>query len=104
MLKIELDATNCKLQSRQLPAKDGKPGRNLYWQVGYMHTGGRYPIEVQIPLEEGQPAYPAGEYFMHPSSFQANAYNNPEIKKYGMVLSPLNEIDLLLDREFKNSK
>ncbi|MCU8036855.1 MULTISPECIES: G5P family DNA-binding protein [unclassified Shewanella] len=93
MLKIELDASNCKLQTRQLPPKDGKAGRNLYWQIGYMHTGGRYPVEVQIPLEEGQPAYPAGPYFVHPSSFQASKYNNPEFKPFAFTLAPLNEID-----------
>lgn len=104
MLKIELDAQDCQLQTRTFEGKDGKPPRTIYWQVGYMYTGGRYPVQVQIPLAEGVPAYPAGQYFMHPCSFQANKFNKPEINPFEVVLAPLNEIDLLLDREFKHSK
>lgn len=104
MLKIELDAQDCGLKNQTFPSKDGKPPRTIYWQVGYMYTGGRYPVKVQIPLEEGQPAYPAGQYFMHPSSFQANKFNKPEINPFKVILAPLNEIDLLLDRDFKNLK
>lgn len=104
MLKIELDASDCALQSDTYPAKDGKLARTVYYQIGYMYTGGRYPVKVKLPMESGQPAYPAGQYFMHPSSFQATKFNKPEINPFKTILAPLNEIDLLLDRDFKNLK
>jgi hypothetical protein len=97
MLKIEFDTLDCQLQSRVLAGKEGKPSRTMYWQVGYMYTGGRYPVQVQIGLEEGQPAYPAGEYFLHPSSFQTDSYNKPELKKFGLVLSPISEINAFIN-------
>lgn len=99
MLKIELDAQDCALQSQTFPAKEGKPARTIYWQVGYMYTGGRYPVKVQIPLEEGQLAYPAGQYFMHPSSFQANKFNKPEINPFKVTLAPWSDLDSYLGRK-----
>lgn len=99
MLKIELDAQNCQLQKRTFEGKDGKPARTIYWQVGYMYTGGRYPVEVQLPLAEGVPAYPAGIYFMHPCSFQANKFNKPEINPFEVTLAPWSELDSLLGRK-----
>ncbi|AUD60368.1 hypothetical protein AYJ58_13170 [Shewanella sp. Pdp11] len=99
MLKIELDAQDCKLEQQTFPSKDGKAPRTIYWQVGYMYTGGRYPVKVQIPLKDGQPAYPAGQYFMHPSSFQANKFNKPEINPFEVTLAPWSELDALIGRK-----
>lgn len=96
MLKIELDASNCHLQKRTFEGGEGKSSRTVFWQVGYMYTGGRYPVEVQLPLEEGQPPYPAGIYFMHPSSFQANKYNKPEINPFKVHLAPWSELNSFL--------
>lgn len=99
MLKIELDAQDCQLQTRTFEGKDGKPPRTIYWQVGYMYTGGRYPVQVQIPLAEGVPAYPAGQYFMHPCSFQANKFNKPEINPFEVVLAPISQINSYIPQD-----
>lgn len=89
MLKIEIDSQDCVVQSRTFPANGDKPARTVYWQRAYMYNGGRYPVEVQIPLEEGVPANPAGEYEIHPSSFQVSRFNKIEVNPFNVVLQPL---------------
>jgi hypothetical protein len=91
MLKIEIDAQDAFVQSRTFAGKDGKPARNVYWQVAYMYNGGRYPVRVEIPMEEGVPAYPAGFYQLHTSCFQASKYNKIELNPFNLVLVPFDE-------------
>ena len=87
-MKINFDSQD-QLQSRVFKGRDGKPDRNVFWQNGYMYNGGRFPVLVEIPLEEGQPAYPPGDYEIHPSSFQANKYNKMELNPFKVLLVPM---------------
>jgi hypothetical protein len=93
MLKIEIDAQDAVIQSRTFPSNGDRPARTVYWQNAYMYNGGRYPVAVQIPLEEGVPANPAGQYEMHISAFQVSKYNKIEINPYN--------VPLVLVKEFK---
>ncbi len=87
MLKIEIDAQDI-IQSRVFKGRDGKPDRTNYWQNGYMYNGGRFPVLIEIPLEEGQSAYVAGDYEIHPSNFQASKYNKMELNPFKLILVP----------------
>ncbi len=89
MLKLEIDALDAMTQSRVFPANGDRPARTVYWQNAYMYNGGRYPVAVQIPLDEGVPPNPAGEYEIHPSSFQVSKYNKIEINPYNVILTPV---------------
>ncbi|QYJ87853.1 G5P family DNA-binding protein [Shewanella mesophila] len=88
-VKIEIDSQDCVVQQRSFKGQDGKPDRTIYWQRGYMYNGGRYPVEVQIPLEEGVPPNPAGEYEIHPSSFQVSRFGKIEVNPFNVLLTPL---------------
>ncbi len=94
MLKIEIFPENVKFETRTFPAKEDKPARTIYEQVAYAYLGGKFPVEMKLQLEEGQPPYAAGFYTLHSSSFVVNKYGALELKRYGMLIEPLEDIDL----------
>ncbi|EKO3894081.1 G5P family DNA-binding protein [Vibrio metschnikovii] len=94
MLKIEIFPENVKLESRSFPPKDDKPARTIYEQVAYAYLGGKFPVEMKFQLEQGQPAYAAGLYTLHPSSFTVNKYGALELKRYGILIERIEDIDL----------
>ncbi|HCG9143349.1 single-stranded DNA-binding protein [Vibrio parahaemolyticus] len=91
MLKIEIFPENVQIETRTIPAKEGKPTRNIYEQVAYAHLGGKFPVEMKLQLEEGQPAYVAGLYTIHPSSFVINQFGSLELKRFGLLIDPIDE-------------
>lgn len=89
MLKIEVFPENVNIQSRTIPGKDGKPGRTIYEQIAYAYLGGKFPVEMKLSLEENQPAYVAGEYTLHSSSFTVNNFGGLELKRFGIKIEAL---------------
>ncbi|WP_419721211.1 single-stranded DNA-binding protein, partial [Pectobacterium versatile] len=47
--------------------------------------GGDYPELIKINLEEGQPAYQAGFYTLHSSSFRVGSYNQLQIGRIVLI-------------------
>ncbi|ELV8596816.1 hypothetical protein QNE22_004251, partial [Vibrio fluvialis] len=68
-----------------------KPGRTIYEQLAYAYLGGKFPVEMKLGLEQGQPAYVAGLYTIHPSSFVINQYGSLELKRFGLLIEPINQ-------------
>ncbi|WP_070963511.1 single-stranded DNA-binding protein [Vibrio sonorensis] len=91
MLKIEIFKENEHIETRSIPAKDDKPAREIYEQVAYAHLGGKFPVEMKLQLEKGQPAYVTGLYTIHPSSFIINQYGSLELKRFGLLIAPIEE-------------
>lgn len=89
MLNIEIFPENQQIETRTITAKDNKPARNIYEQVAYAHLGGKFPVEMKLQLEQGQPAYAAGLYTIHPSSFAINQYGSLELKRFGLLIEPI---------------
>ncbi len=89
MLKIEVFPENAVIQTRTMPGKDGKPPRTFYEQTAYAYLGGKFPVEMKLSLEEGQPAYAAGEYTVHSSSYVINNFGGLELKRFGLLITPL---------------
>ena len=93
MLKIEVFPEDEKITTRAIPGKDGKPPRNIYEQIAYAYLGGKFPVQMKLSLEEGQPAYVAGTYSVHSSSYLVNNFGGLELKRFGLLIEPL-ELDL----------
>lgn len=91
MLKIEIFPENAHIETRTIPGKDDQPGREIYEQIAYAHLGGKFPVEMKLQLEKGQPAYVAGQYAIHPSSFAVNKYGSLELKRFGFLIEPINQ-------------
>ncbi len=72
-----------------ISAKNNKPFRMLT-QVGYAHTGGKYPVEFKIKMQEGQPAWPAGKYRLAVSSLVVGMRGDLEIGRE-MLLLPVDQ-------------
>jgi len=89
MLKIEIFQDDAQVKTRSIASKDDKPSRTIYEQVAYAHLGGKFPVEMKLQLDEGQPAYVAGIYTLHPSSFVINQYGSLELKRFGMLIEPI---------------
>lgn len=93
MLKIEVFPEDTTIQSRTIQGKDGKPPRTIHEQTAYAYLGGKFPVQMKLSLDEGQPAYVVGEYTVHNSSFTVNNYGGLELKRFGLTIEPL-EVDL----------
>ncbi|MGO2474217.1 MAG: single-stranded DNA-binding protein [Vibrio litoralis] len=93
MLKIEVFPEDEKFITRTIQGKDGKPPRNIYEQTAYAYLGGKFPVQMKLSLDEGQPAYVAGTYSVHSSSYVVNNFGGLELKRYGLLIEPL-ELDL----------
>ncbi|CAH8186285.1 single-stranded DNA-binding protein [Vibrio aestuarianus] len=89
MLKIEIFKENENLQIRTIPGKDGKQPRTIYEQTAYAYLGGKFPVEMKLNLEEGQPPHVAGFYTVHSSSFVINNFGGLELKRFGLLLTSL---------------
>ncbi|NOJ25721.1 single-stranded DNA-binding protein [Vibrio coralliilyticus] len=89
MLKIEIFQEDERLITRTIPGKEGKAPRTIYEQTAYAYLGGKFPVEMKLSLDEGQPAYAAGNYTVHSSSYAVNNFGGLELKRFGMLISPL---------------
>jgi len=93
MLTIEVFSDDVEIKSRTMPGKDGKPPRTIHEQDAYAYLGGKFPTLMKLQLEEGQPAYVAGKYTIHSSSFIVNNFGGLELKRFGQMIQPL-ELDI----------
>lgn len=89
MLKIEIFEEDERLITRTIPGKEGKSPRTIFEQRAYAYLGGKFPVEMKLSLDEGQPAYAAGIYTVHSSSYVVNNFGGLELKRFGMLISPL---------------
>lgn len=89
MLKIEIFPEHERISTRTIPGKDGKPARNIYEQIAYVYLGGKFPVEMKLSIEEGQPPYASGDYTVHSSSFTVNNFGGLELKRFGLLIEPL---------------
>lgn len=94
MLKIEVFPEDERISTRVIQGKDGKPPRNIYEQTAYAYLGGKFPVEMKLSLEEGQPPYATGTYTVHSSSYLVNNFGGLELKRYGLLIEPLEAPEL----------
>ncbi|GLT14047.1 single-stranded DNA-binding protein [Vibrio algivorus] len=92
-LIIEVFKENEVVDVRELPANDKRAAMKLYSQVAYAHTGGKFPVEFRLPLEEGQPAYTEGKYYFTQDSFKVGQFDRLEFDR-NLKLVPVNQAQL----------
>lgn len=92
MLKITVFKENENVQERHIEARADKPARTIRSQVAYVHLGGKFPVEMSLNLDDGQAAYPAGEYEVQPESFQVNQYGSLEIRRFDFFIAPVKNV------------
>ncbi|CAH7181249.1 fumarate reductase [Vibrio lentus] len=80
-LIIEIFKENELVDSRVIPAKGDRGAMTLYSQIAYAHLGGKFPVEMSLSLEEGQPAHSVGKYYVHSSSFKVGNYGRLEFDR-----------------------
>ncbi|MDF2185444.1 single-stranded DNA-binding protein [Grimontia hollisae] len=89
MLKIEVFPEDEQISIRTIPARDDKPERHIREQIAYAYLGGKFPVQMKLQIEEGQPHYAAGTYTVHSSSFTVNQFGGLELKRFGMIIEPV---------------
>ncbi|HAV1572253.1 TPA: hypothetical protein JG843_001715 [Vibrio parahaemolyticus] len=94
MLKIEVFPEDVRVSSRVIPGKEGKPARTIYEQIAYAYLGGKFPVEMKLSLEDGQVPYASGKYTVHSSSFTVNNFGGLELKRFGLLIEPLEAPEL----------
>ncbi|HFH0500533.1 TPA: single-stranded DNA-binding protein, partial [Salmonella enterica subsp. enterica serovar Onderstepoort] len=70
---------------------NGEPKKGLMFSQKVLARLGRQAIEIKIPLEQGQPAYPVGQYLIHPSTFKVGQYGDLNVGR-DFILFPLTEV------------
>lgn len=53
-------------------------------QSAGMHTGGDFPVSIKVHVEKGH-EYPPGEYIFAPSSYIADEFGNPKLKRVKLL-------------------
>lgn len=86
MLKIEIFPENETIDVRTIPSKDDKPSRTIFEQVAYAHLGGKFPVEMKIPLNKDDKPYEQGIYTLDHSSYTINNYGGLELKRFALKL------------------
>jgi hypothetical protein len=86
MLKIEIFPEDETIVTRTIPGRDGKQARTIYEQTAYAYLGGKFPVQMKLSIDEGQPPYTTGKYTVHSSSFTVNNYGGLELKRFGLIL------------------
>ncbi|RYU80347.1 single-stranded DNA-binding protein [Aliivibrio finisterrensis] len=89
MLKIEVFKEDAVLTERIIKPRDDKPGKTFYEQVAYAYLGGKFPVQIKLPMEKGQEPYAAGLYTPHSSSYVVNNFGGLELKRFGQLIQPL---------------
>lgn len=74
MIKIELNAMDCAVKTKEVTQKG--TGEILYFreQKAYIYNGGIYPKQFVIGLEREQAEYPAGFYTLSEDSFDVGDF------------------------------
>jgi hypothetical protein len=89
MLKIEVFQEDVTVNGRNIPPKDGKPGRTFYEQTAYVYLGGKFPVQMKLQVRDPSQPYAAGEYEIDSASFTVNNFGGLELKRFGLTLSKL---------------
>lgn len=85
-LIIEVFKENEVLDVREgISTKSGKPWK-MITQVGYAHTGGKYPVEFKIRMQDGQPFWPAGKYVLAFNSLVVGPHGDLEVGREMLLL------------------
>ncbi|MEZ8195651.1 single-stranded DNA-binding protein [Vibrio cortegadensis] len=87
-LLIEVFKENECLDVREGVTVKGKPWK-MITQIGYAHTGCKFPIEFKIKMSEGQPVWPAGKYHLSVNSLVVGMHGDIEVGRE-MFLIPVN--------------
>ncbi len=89
MLKIEIFQEDVTVTARNMPPKDGKPGRTIYEQRAYAYLGGKFPTQMKLQVEDPTKTYQAGEYEIDSSSFVVNNFGGLELKRFGLTITAI---------------
>lgn len=86
-LIIEIFKENEVLDVREGTTDKGKPWKQIS-QVGFAHTGDKFPLQCKVKIQEEQPPYTAGKYRLSVKSLTVGKYGDIEIGRE-MILLPL---------------
>ncbi|WP_370981009.1 single-stranded DNA-binding protein [Agaribacterium sp. ZY112] len=62
-----------------------------YFQDAYVHLGGAFPHQIEIPLKAPTDANPVGEYELSLNNFQVGRFKNLELNPFEVGLIPLSK-------------
>lgn len=85
---MKVQILNGDVQSRILPARDGKPSLTFRTQKAAILRDNDFPLPFSISLQDDQKPYPKGEYHLDAASLESGPYDG---LKFGrkIVLTPV---------------
>ena len=64
--------------------------KNFFYQKAYAHKQGtKFPVEIQISLEESQSPYTPGRYQISDESYKVNNFGRLELDPFRLSLIPV---------------
>ena len=71
---MKIQVLSDAVQTREFPARDGKPAISFRQQDAAIIRDGQFPLPFKMPLRADQRAYGPGFYEFGPESFSADEY------------------------------
>lgn len=85
---MKVSILNGDVDSRTLPARDGKPSLTFRTQKAAVLRENDFPLPFSISLQEGQQPYARGDYELSAASLQAGKFDGLEFARR-IVLTPV---------------
>lgn len=86
LLKVEIPKLSNVKERSGVSDKTGKEWL-IRSQSGYLHNGKPYPVEIKVPLQKDQVPYSQGYYYIHPTSFNSDKYDELSVEE--LILVPV---------------
>lgn len=74
------------VQNHHFPQSRNTTKGVRYFQSAYVHLGGAYPHEIEIPLKTPADAFPVGDYEVSMGSFRVGKFKNLELNPFELRL------------------
>lgn len=85
-MNIKCEIFDATVYTKSGTSKVGNP-YSFHFQKAYLHTGERFPLEIEVMLKDEKSAYTQGEYFLSNTSISVNKFRQPEFKRELVLIS-----------------
>ncbi len=85
MLKISI------VEGHHHPKSKNTKSGVRHHQDAYVHLGGAYPQQIEIPLNSAAEAFAIGDYQLNLNSFRVGKYKSLELNPFELNLLPFNK-------------
>ncbi len=87
-MSIQVQILNGDVQSRTLPARDGKPSMTFRTQKAAIMRADDFPLPFELSLDQDQQPYAKGLYDLDASSLESGKFNGLQFARRIKITTP----------------